>query len=209
MDLWSGVIGAALSAVLAALVAVLVVWRTNKHQSKLAATALRRQAKSAKKALKSQRRLLQEQLDEQRRSELNNRALEAIVAIVELSNELLSRPKTRTVDDIWNFASPLRTGVTTLKIIGKEYDSLADALWMYPVTASGIGAYCVDSGKPEAKAVTDEAAIVLYKLVQNVTVTLSAWLQGSESERSKAISDMKRDLATAERYRLKLINQFS
>lgn len=41
--LWSGVFGAVIGAVLAAGVALLVVWRTNKHQAKLAKKQLKRQ----------------------------------------------------------------------------------------------------------------------------------------------------------------------
>lgn len=53
-QLWSGTIGALTSAILAAGVALLVVWLTNKHQSKLAARAVAAQKEIAADALRDQ-----------------------------------------------------------------------------------------------------------------------------------------------------------
>ncbi|MFF2029534.1 hypothetical protein [Arthrobacter sp. NPDC058192] len=63
---WNGLIGALASAVLAAGVAFLVVWLTNKHQGTLAAAALKEQQRLASEALQEQRDIAERALAEQR-----------------------------------------------------------------------------------------------------------------------------------------------
>lgn len=66
MQIWSGVIGAGVSAGVSVVVALLVVTRTNAHQSTLAETARKLQRERDDEALEIQRAGMQERLDEQR-----------------------------------------------------------------------------------------------------------------------------------------------
>lgn len=78
---WSGVVGAATSALLAAAVAYGVVWATNKHQSRLAANAL-----------KAQSAALNTQLEEQRQEASKAREIAAMADVVAKTNDLWWNP---------------------------------------------------------------------------------------------------------------------
>lgn len=89
LQLWSGVIGSVVGAVGAALVALLVLRKTNNHQSTLARVALKEQReladrelaaqrKDSKTALKEQRKALNKQLRDQRSEASRARELAAI-----------------------------------------------------------------------------------------------------------------------------------
>lgn len=104
LGFWNGVIGAFTGAVLAAGVAMLVVWRTNKHQTKLVdrqlddagqkataalghqkiaeTKALQEQRAALNKQLTEQRESLRTQLDEQRREASKNREHAAIAEVL-------------------------------------------------------------------------------------------------------------------------------
>ncbi|MET1152804.1 hypothetical protein [Arthrobacter sp.] len=66
MQIWSGVIGASVAAIVSVFVALLVVNKTNAHQSDLAETARDQQRERDDRALEVQRAGMQEQLAEQR-----------------------------------------------------------------------------------------------------------------------------------------------
>ena len=63
--LWSGIIGSVVAAVLGALVALGVVWLTNRHQSDLARQARKEAAIQAERQLEAQEKGLREQLQAQ------------------------------------------------------------------------------------------------------------------------------------------------
>ncbi|MFF1880192.1 hypothetical protein ACFVVC_01820 [Pseudarthrobacter sp. NPDC058196] len=92
LQLWSGTVGAALSAVLAAFVAVGVVWWTNKVQRKIAsdvktATAeqVREQMAQNERHAAEQLSLARKQLDEQRKEASKAREVAAIADLVSLT----------------------------------------------------------------------------------------------------------------------------
>ncbi|WP_164200199.1 hypothetical protein [[Micrococcus luteus] ATCC 49442] len=82
LQLWSGTFGASIGAIAAAGVALLLGWRSNKHQLRLAALARRQAAALAEEQLASQERSLRQQLDDQRAEASKARYFEAIGAFV-------------------------------------------------------------------------------------------------------------------------------
>ncbi|CAH0233107.1 hypothetical protein SRABI26_02699 [Arthrobacter sp. Bi26] len=99
LQLWSGTFGAAISAVAAAVVALLVVTLTNKHQSRLSEIALAKQAEWASAALAGQReqaaeafaqqeKILRQQLAEQQAEASRERSTKAAADMIAGSVEL-------------------------------------------------------------------------------------------------------------------------
>ena len=80
LELWSGFIGSVTGAIAATLVALLVVWLTNRHQRALAEDAAKNQAELAEKQLSEQRSSLEAQLRQQQEGlnrQLHEQRLEA------------------------------------------------------------------------------------------------------------------------------------
>lgn len=128
MQLWNGVIGAALSAVLAALVAVFVVWRTNKHQSSLAETALAAQREDAATALKVQRDLLERQIREQREESRRAEKTRALSEYVAGVRELGATHDKTDILEIGATCRRLEAALASLDILGGEDEGLYDLL---------------------------------------------------------------------------------
>lgn len=80
LELWSGFNGSLVGALAAALVALLVVWRTNKHQTSLAEKAAKKQSELFHKQLAEQRTALDAQLRQQQEAlnrQLHEQRMEA------------------------------------------------------------------------------------------------------------------------------------
>ncbi|VXB25578.1 hypothetical protein ARTHRO9V_130217 [Arthrobacter sp. 9V] len=91
LQLWSGVFGAAISAVLAAGVAILVVTLTNKHQTTLSQKAIDEQRRLAEVALEEQKRqfelTLKRQSEEARQDRLRLAVHDAVAAADDVAIE--------------------------------------------------------------------------------------------------------------------------
>lgn len=201
LELWSGAIGAFVSALAAALVAWGVVSATNKHQANLSKKALQSQLDSATEALELQTALLEKQIAEQRRSERNRQSIDTIVNIIERSNEILARPPSRNLDDIWRLNYHLRTGVTTLRILGGEFAPLAATLHRYPDITSGLAAYVIRGANPDDNTVSNFMWSELNDLVSPVTSLLPHWFEDSEKDRLITLSVIREAIERAEHVR--------
>lgn len=89
VQLWSGTVGAIVSAGVAALVAVLVLTSSNAHQRKLAAEAARKQEKTAIRQLDEQYALAAQQLAEQRFEARRVREQAALAEIISTAESLV------------------------------------------------------------------------------------------------------------------------
>ena len=114
LQLWSGTFGATIGAVLAAGVALLVVTLTNKHQNRM-----------AKSALEGQRADLQRQINEQRAESSRNRGTAAIADLLPELGEIESatnESKVPTSFELVAFRHRLTTAVSRWRL---EIDSLS------------------------------------------------------------------------------------
>lgn len=128
LELWSGFIGALVSAVLAALVAVLVVWRTNKHQSGLAKSALAAQREDAATALKVQRDLLERQIREQREEARRAERHQALARFIAGVRELSFLHSETELISIARIGRELEAAAAALDILGEEDEGLHELL---------------------------------------------------------------------------------
>lgn len=89
IQLWSGTMGAVFGAVFGAGTAVLVLFWSNKHQSKLSMAALEEQARLAKTQMEEQARLAQAQLVDQREERRETREIEALSELLQFISMLV------------------------------------------------------------------------------------------------------------------------
>lgn len=89
IQLWSGTVGAIVSAGVAALVAVLVLTSSNAHQRKLAAEAARKQEETANRQLDEQYALAAQQLAEQRFEAKRVREQAALAEVISTAESLV------------------------------------------------------------------------------------------------------------------------
>lgn len=128
LELWSGSIGALVSAIGAAVVAWLVVKATNRHQGEIARAALEAQRADATEALRVQRELLEQQISEQRQEARwaeKTRALSEFVAGV---RELNAIHDETTLHEVNATIRRLEASAATLDILGDDDEGLHSLL---------------------------------------------------------------------------------
>jgi hypothetical protein len=128
LELWSGTIGALVSAVAAALVAWLVVRATNKHQGEIAKAALKAQREDAATALIVQRELLQQELREQREESRRSERTQALARFVSGVRELSFLHNATELPSIAAVGRELEAAVAALDILGGEDEGLRELL---------------------------------------------------------------------------------
>lgn len=128
MQLWSGVIGTIAAAVISVFVALLVVNRTNAHQSALSAHALKQQKERDDKALEVQRAALQEQLNEQRREASRLRMMD-IRTDVNVATANLVDASYAGPDAIDRALEDVRRGFTRWRIESEDEVLIAELMW--------------------------------------------------------------------------------
>lgn len=119
MQIWSGVIGAGVTAAVSIYVAILVVGRTNAHQSAL-----------AEKSLEVQRAGMQEQLDLQRKESARLRMMEIRADVISAASHMVEAAR-RGSDAIGEAALLFDRAVTRWRIEAID-DRLTDELQHWP-----------------------------------------------------------------------------
>ncbi|WP_281449230.1 hypothetical protein [Paenarthrobacter nitroguajacolicus] len=199
LQLWSGVFGAAISAVLAAGVALLVVTMTNKHQTKIAEAAKSAQEKQAANALAAQERMhaeqlveqragLTRQLEEQQAETARARQAEAIMEFIKVTEKLVyeDRPAKEEQDTFGHIAE-LRAGLARIRMSSPETNELCDVLESWPYA---LGRLCISSAfaREQHRASGDWQA--MNTAATKLHTFLPAWLLHKES-RSKVLKVLK------------------
>lgn len=197
LQLWSGSFGAALSAVLAAGVAVFVVWRSNKHQTKLSAIARAESFSESQKARREQRELLQKQLDEQRANDRSNAAIKSMSEYVASANELLSRAEGWTLDDLSMIGVRLHTAVTTTRILGGEFTDLADVMLRMSRAMKQLAGREFASRDEDTSGFGDLMWRELNLLVGAASALIPVWWNENADEREDTITRLEVKLLRA------------
>lgn len=188
LQLWNGVVGAALSAVLAALVAVFVVWRTNKYQGKQSALARSDAYVQSEKALRVQRegleRQLQHQMMESRRAD-TVRSLANFVAPVEALYYSPIRAGA-DVDSVFRWREDLHLRMTSalqeLKMVGEYAKGSYALLAGWPEALSGLGfAITIAKAKKMPHGHLEEVFMSACKIL---VTDVPRWLDSGNSEQS-------------------------
>lgn len=141
MQIWSGVIGAAITAGISIFVAIIVVKRTNSHQSILSNRALAEQRKGDAEALEEQRArdaaaldvqraALQEQLEQQRAETARLRMMDVRADIVADANHVLDSAL-QNMDAVDRAIPPLSRSITRWRIESTDKE-LVDELMHWP-----------------------------------------------------------------------------
>lgn len=169
IQLWSGFIGSVVGAIAATLVAVLVVWLTNQHQTSLAKKATDQQAELFEKQMEEQRtalasqlahqqEALKRQLDEQRSEARRERERSAMATIV--SGLVVLKAESLTLEfDHRREVSLLAAGIHRWRLeLGG--DPLAGELALWPTLI--WRAHLFANGSHKRKALGAERARRLY-----------------------------------------------
>ncbi|MDQ0923094.1 hypothetical protein QF038_001602 [Pseudarthrobacter sp. W1I19] len=141
MQLWSGVVGASIAAGVSIYVALIVVQRTNAHQSVLSGRALAEQRKRDAEALEEQRArdatalevqraALKEQLDEQREETARLRMMDIRADVVADANHILDMAL-QNMEAVERAIPPLSRSITRWRIESTDKD-LVDELMNWP-----------------------------------------------------------------------------
>lgn len=141
LELWSGAIGAFVSAIGAAAVAWLVVKETNKHQSELAKKALGAQREDAAEALRVQRELLEQQIHEQRNAARHSECVRASSELLAGVHELVSFSDSFTLEDRARITLSMRVALSTLEIFDGTSEGLHKALYPCELTFSALSSH--------------------------------------------------------------------
>ena len=197
LQLMSGLYGAALSAVLAALVAVFVVWRSNKHQTKLSAIARAEAFSESQKARREQRELLQTQLDEQRANDRSNAAIKSMSEFVASANELLSRAEGWTLDDLSMIGVRLHSSVITTRILGGEFSELADVMLRMSRAMKQLAGREFASRDEDPSKFGDLMWSELNFLVGAASALIPVWWNENADERKDTIGRLEEKLVRA------------
>lgn len=170
IGLWSGVIGSIVAAGVGALVALMVVTLSNRHQSALAERALLESRQQAKA-----------QLEEQRREAGKAREVAAVADFVAAADKLhwLRHQAVNTVDILGAMTSAL----VRLELSQSNTDAVVEALqtWPYRVTKLAEIAKASQKESPQSAELQRD----LSSLVNKVTVGLPMWVHGDEKFRAQ------------------------
>jgi hypothetical protein len=127
MQIWSGVIGACVAAIVSVVVALLVVNRTNAHQTSLAATAREEQRELNDKALEVQRAGFREQLAEQRKESSRLRMMEIRADVVSAAANV-TEAGSQSPDAIAQASRLLERAITRWRIESEDKDLIAELM---------------------------------------------------------------------------------
>lgn len=130
MQIWSGVLGATVAAGVSVLVALIVVRRTNAHQSVIAGRALAEQRKRDAAALELQRKAFQEQIDMQRAETDRLRMMDIRAEVVADANHVMDAALLNR-EAIEAAIPPLSRSITRWRIESDD-ENLVDELMNWP-----------------------------------------------------------------------------
>lgn len=206
LQLWSGVIGSIVGAIGAAVVALLVLSRTNRHQAKLSQEALREQRELAESALVAQREDAKTALNEQRN------ALER-----QLADQRSESSRARELAAIADFLSAIMGVVNgaedgaSLDIHDQQLQSarfrmtfepgsrpLGEALsgWVSALTNSVRLSQMVFTSRNVMLLPSDAGDIATdyIKISLKMTQAAAAWPIGDQADRRRALDILRDDL---------------
>lgn len=202
MQLWNGVIGTALSAVLAALVAVFVVWRTNKHQTSLARTALTAQREDAATALEVQRELLERQIVEQREESRRAERTQALASFIAGVRELGSINEQTDITEVGSVGRQLEAAAASLDILGDEADGLHELLHPSILTVLLLSAHRIADFRLNADSGAREH---LRECMRSICSLTPKWWSPEEAHGRRFIrAEIRMTLEAAEEYLAKM-----
>ncbi|MFF5791107.1 hypothetical protein ACFY5D_03565 [Paeniglutamicibacter sp. NPDC012692] len=196
MELWSGTIGALVSAVLAALVAVFVVWRTNKYQGKQAAIARADAYVQSAKALREQKEILEKQfafqIEESRLAESSRCIAEFMSAAEALHLSWLYLPDNtpEQLKLLSELNGRMSKSVFELKMLGEFALEPVALLQGWPMVLSGL-AIKRASGKKGGDIAAD-AKEALQDACRALSYHLQNWNTRTDQEREQAFAELGR-----------------
>lgn len=180
-DLFSGFFGSLTSAVVGALVAVVVVVLTNRSQRKSAAEALNEARRSAEVALKQQREMLLEEVHWAQNSARRSALTSAIASFLAGAQEHTDLP-----GPDFPRAQKISRGMEKfyfeIALLGGEAVSLAKVLQKWPNLLVYLRLKVIQSGTNSDDRAAHEDRIL--ESVQMLSRAMPKWMSGSPEERA-------------------------
>ncbi|WP_440102441.1 hypothetical protein [Glutamicibacter mishrai] len=195
LELWSGAIGAFVSAIAAALVAWGVVSATNKHQSTLSDKALREQRKQARRSLQAQQDL-----------DRDNAARQAMARYISNALELVSLAESRTPDELRSIGVRLQVAATEIRILGNEFNKMGDVLLRMSRSIRGLAARELASRDGKVPEFNERMRHELNLIVSEASALIPVWWNEEPDDQDHTISRFESAIDRANNI-LELVNK--
>lgn len=203
LQLWSGTFGAAISAVAAAVVALLVVTLTNRHQSRLSEIALAKQAEWAAEALAGQReqaaeafaqqeKILRQQLAEQQAEASRERSTKAAADMISGAVELQDAPR-KSMEEVVVLQHRLQSAAWRWYMEGVDDDLSEVILWANHLSLSAFKANWEAAKESNGKDYDAAAGERLSSACLTFEGLASHWPSSDRDDRKGLIQALKAD----------------